>query len=90
MSISQIAEGFYNNLVKNEQELFNYRIEICKQCKLFKKDNILGDICNSKLYLNPDTDEISTIRKKGFNKGCGCVLKAKCRVRSSVCPNNKW
>lgn len=90
MSINQIAQGFYNSLVKNEQELYEYRIEICKKCKLFKKDNILGNICNSKLYLNPITEETSIHRQKGFNKGCGCVLKAKCRVRDAKCPNNKW
>lgn len=90
MSVSQIAEGFYNNATNKKEELFNERIEICKRCKLIKSDKIFGDICNSRLYLNPKTDETSKENKEGFLRGCGCVLKAKTRVESAHCPVGKW
>lgn len=90
MSIGQIAEGFYNNLTNKEEDLFDERIKICKQCKLLKQDNIFGEVCNSRLYLNPNTDETSKIPKEGFFRGCGCVLKAKTRVKYAKCPAGKW
>lgn len=90
MSISQIAEGFYNNATSKEQDLFEERIEICRKCKIMKQDSIFGEVCNSRLYLNPITDEISKMAAPGFFRGCGCVLKAKTRSRSSRCPARKW
>ena len=90
MSINQIAKGVYNRILNKEQELFKYRYNICKDCKLFIDDVRFGPICNKYLYLNPKTDETSSEPKKGFSKGCGCILKAKCRVPDAKCPNNKW
>jgi hypothetical protein len=90
MSISQIAEGFYNNATDKEQDLFEERIAICRTCKLMKMEGIFGEICNSRLYLNPITDETSKVKMDGFKRGCGCVLKAKTRVKGSRCPVGKW
>lgn len=90
MSVGQIAEGFINNLTNREQSLYEKRIKICKGCKLLKIDSIFGEVCNSKLYLNPITDNISRIPKEGYKNGCGCFLKAKARVQHASCPLNKW
>jgi hypothetical protein len=87
--LEQISEGFYNLLMQKEQELYEDRIAICKTCKIMKNDNVFGPICNSGLYLNPITDEVSYIPREGFNHGCGCVLSAKARVKEATCPNRK-
>lgn len=90
MSLSQIAEGFYNNLKNKEQTLHEERMKICKKCKLLKKDPVFGSVCNSKLYLNVKTDETSLNPQKDFKNGCGCVLSSKTRVPSAHCPLDKW
>lgn len=90
MSISSIAEGFYKNLLKLDDEISFERLKICRECKLYNKDGMFGAECNSKIYLNPTTNELSNTPKKGFYHGCGCVLKAKTRVRDEKCPLEKW
>lgn len=90
MSISAIAVGTLKNLFNKDEELFLQRIAICRKCKLHKIDKIFGEVCNSTLYLNPKTNEISAIPKAGFYHGCGCVLGSKCRVKDAECPLKKW
>lgn len=80
MLIQQIAKGFLNNLLNKEDELYKERIKICRQCKLKYNDKIFGESCNSTIYLNPITDEISKKPKEGFKNGCGCILRSKARV----------
>ena len=46
-------------------------------------------MCNRKLYFNPKTNETSIFKKEGFINGCGCILKAKCRVPEAKCIINK-
>lgn len=86
----QIAEGFYNNITNKQQDLYKERIKICRKCKLLKIDDIFGEVCNSKLWINPETDETSTVKKKGFINGCGCILSGLTRKESSKCVMNKW
>lgn len=90
MSINQIAEGFYKSLTDKEKELYEDRIAICRECKLLKTDSVFGEICNGRLFLNPETNETSQVRKEGFMRGCGCVLRAKTRVKTAKCPLGKW
>lgn len=47
-------------------------------------------MCNRKLYLNPETDDVSLEPKKGYFKGCGCRTKAKTRLLNEKCPAGKW
>lgn len=65
------------------------RATICKDCPLYKRA-IGGAICNGKLWLNPITNETSTLPLDGFLKGCGCVLKSKWASESNHCPLHKW
>ena len=88
LQLDKIAEGFYNNILKKEEDLYNERIVICKKCPLFKKTKIFGPVCNSELYIN-DKDEISKTLKPGFVKGCGCVLNSKTRLENAKCIINK-
>lgn len=90
MAIGQIIAGTYDNLVGNNQSLYEQRMEICRGCKLLKIDNILGEVCNSRLYLNPDTDEVSKTKMDGFYRGCGCILGSKTRRPGARCPAKKW
>ena len=63
------------------------REKICRKCPIF---NPVNQTCNPKLYLNPDTDEISTSPKQGFVRGCGCLILKKLRIQSSKCIAGKW
>lgn len=65
--------------------MYEERIKICKQCRLF--DNY---ICNSKLYLNPSTNETSKKDKPFFYRGCGCLLTIKAKNEYAICPCGKW
>lgn len=76
--------------MNKDQALYLERIAVCHKCKLLKKDLIFGEICNSTLFLNPKTNEMSPIPKPDFYHGCGCVLGSKCRVLDEKCPLGKW
>ena len=88
LQLDKIAEGFYNNLLNKEEELYEKRIVICKKCPLFKITKIFGPICNPALYIN-DKDETSKSLMPGFVKGCGCVLSSKTRLEDAKCIINK-
>lgn len=90
MNVGQIINGHINEFFNKEQELYNKRIEICKTCPLYKKDNILGYICNPNLYVNPITKETSDEYKPGFYNGCGCRLSAAARTKDKRCPLGFW
>lgn len=40
------------------EELSEKRLAICRNCPLYKED-YWGPICNSKKYINPETNEVS-------------------------------
>ena len=63
------------------------RERICKACPIF---NPIDEKCNSRLWLNPDTDEVSTTPKPGFIRGCGCILPVKIKSLVSHCIAGKW
>lgn len=86
---NQILEGHWNELMKKENELYDYRMAICKKCPLLK-ETIFGLVCSDKVYINPKTNEISDIPEIGFINGCGCRMEAKVRVPSARCNLNKW
>ena len=69
-------------------ELKNNRLKICYRCPLYSK--MLGGICNNRLWLNVKSGEVSTKKKEGFNRGCGCILESKARLSDATCPNGKW
>jgi len=57
---------------------------------LFIREKFFGEVCNSSLYLNTVTNEVSEVQRKGFIQGCGCVLSSKTRVKEAHCPAWKW
>jgi hypothetical protein len=63
------------------------RTQICKTCPICDLDRW---VCNAKLYLNPQNNDVSVVPKKGYIKGCGCVLKFKIPNPNKHCPAKKW
>ena len=75
-----IIKGHINEVLKKEQDLYLYRIEICKECPLYAKTKI-GHLCDKAKSVNKDGKMIH---------GCGCRLDAKARLFDEKCILNKW
>lgn len=45
-------------------------------------------MCNSRLWLNVETGDVSTNARPGYQNGCGCRLNAKTRLVNAHCPAN--
>lgn len=88
-NISQIAQGFFNNVFDKRKMLYDERIKICRACPLLKVDNIFGEVCNKALYINKE-GKTSKTSKDGYVRGCGCVLASKTRVDEAHCVIDKW
>lgn len=89
MSIKDIVNGHLNELGGKNESLAQQRMAICKGCPLLKEGSF-GPQCNHSLWLNPATNETSTVAKEGFLRGCGCRLNAKTRLPEAKCPCGKW
>ena len=89
MDISDILKGHLNEVSGVNQTISSQRMQICKKCPLYK-ESVIGPICNSKIWVDLKTGDISTIQIDGYVNGCGCRLKAKTTLRHAHCPANKW
>lgn len=87
-NILDIIDGHVNEMFNANEELYEKRMKICKECPLYKLTPI-GPICNPKLYINK-SNEVSAYKKEGFVKGCGCRLNAKTRLFHGKCIISKW
>ena len=63
------------------------RREICEKCPIYSPARA---ICNPNLWLNPDTNDVSSKAKPGYIRGCGCAVKIKMRNLSNHCIAGKW
>lgn len=63
------------------------RMEICRKCPIYSSAR---GICNPKLYLNPETNDISIAPKPGYIRGCGCFIKFKMKNPHLHCVAGKW
>lgn len=70
-------------------ELAKKRLEICKQCPLFKETKN-GAVCDSNKYISPDGKEWSYFKKDGYKQGCNCNLNWKTNNLSNHCIINLW
>ena len=70
-----------------KEQNINEKLEICKKCPIYAKAR---GICNSNLWLNPQTDEVSSSPRAGFIRGCGCFLQVKTKNPNSHCVAGKW
>lgn len=89
--IRNIVEGHVNELLDINSSIAQPRLKICKLCRLYHQNKITGWMeCNSKLWLNPETNDVSKEKQDGYVKGCGCRINAKIRVANERCPAGKW
>lgn len=68
-------------------EYVTERTKICRACSIC---DVEREVCNAKLYVHPDTNDVSTTPKEGYIKGCGCHLKFKIENINKHCPAGKW
>ena len=65
----------------------NERLEICNSCPIYAPSS---GRCNSKLWINPDTDDVSTSPKAGYIRGCNCFIQVKAKNMNAHCVAGKW
>ena len=58
------------------------RKKICFMCPIYEASR---QRCNPKLWINPDTNEVSIIPKAGFIRGCGCFIMVKMKNLNNHC-----
>lgn len=88
LPISQIVKGHANELLGLNQDISEIRLNICKQCPIYSSE--WGGLCNSKLWLDPNTNQVSLKEKDGYVQGCGCRLLAKTTLPNAKCIAGKW
>lgn len=90
LNVNQIVEGHIKELKKDNEQLYQKRIAICKKCPLFS-NGIMGYVCDSKKCVDINKqDVVKDLPNKGDICGCGCRLSAKTRSESAKCVLNKW
>lgn len=88
MDIGDIIHGHVNEFLNVNADISTPRLQICFACPLYSTK--LGGLCNNRLWLNPNTGDVSTTEKEGYKRGCGCRLRSKTRLPHAVCPLGKW
>lgn len=63
------------------------RLEICRKCPIYSPNR---GICNSKLWLNPSTNDVKSDPTPGYIRGCGCSIYFKTRNINNHCIAGKW
>lgn len=90
MGLDAIIDGHLNELLGLNVDMKGARLKVCKKCPLCKETTLLGPVCNSKLWYNKETGDVSTYKKDGYVNGCGCRLNAKTTLATAECPLGKW
>lgn len=89
LNVKQIAEGHFKEITRQENDLYESRIRICRQCPLYT-DTVAGPICDSKKCYNSETNTVQSYPANGYTCGCACRLNAKTRLKNAKCVLNKW
>lgn len=89
MGLTAIIDGHVKEALGMNQDISENRMKICRECPLYKQ-TAMGPVCNSKLWLDTVTGEVSNVKRPGFKSGCGCRLTAKTRLSYTHCPVGKW
>lgn len=89
INVGQVIKGHVNEITKQENDLYESRIRICKQCPLYTETS-LGPVCDSKKCFNKETNKTQSYPSDGFICGCACRLNAKTRLKNAKCVLNKW
>lgn len=88
MEIGNIVNGHVNELLGLNKDLSKERMKVCQKCPLYSPK--FGGLCNNKLYIDPNTNDISVNAKDGYVRGCGCRLLAKTALLDARCMIGKW
>lgn len=88
MEIGNIVNGHVNELLGLNKDISTIRLAICVKCPLYSPR--FGGICNNRLWYNKETGDVSTRKKDGYVRGCGCRLRAKTTLSNEKCPAGKW
>ena len=88
MEVKNIIHGHINEVFNINEDISQKRLRVCYRCPLYSTK--LGGICNSSLWLNPKTGDVSTEQENGYYRGCGCRLQAKATLSTASCPAKKW
>ena len=88
LPIGNIVEGHVNEILGLNENISENRLQICRQCPIYSDK--WGGICNSKLWLNPETNKVSSQPRDGYIQGCGCRLLAKTTLPHAKCVAGKW
>lgn len=88
MEVGNIIKGHINELLGLNNDISEIRLEICKKCPLYLDK--YGGQCNPKLYMDPNTKDVSLEKKDGYYRGCGCRLLSKTTLSEAVCPVKQW
>lgn len=88
MEIGQIVKGHINEVLGLNKDISEERIKVCLRCPLYSPK--FGGVCNSRLWLNPNTGDVSTYEREGYKSGCGCRLSPKTKLPNAKCPLGKW
>lgn len=88
MEIGQIVKGHMNELLGLNKDISEERLKVCYSCPLYSTK--FGGLCNNRLWLNPNTGDVSTSEQEGYIHGCGCRLLAKTKLPGASCPLKKW
>lgn len=87
--ISSIIKGHVKEVLKQNEELSTYRLNICKGCPLCY-DSAWGLLCNRFKWIDKTTGVVSDTSIDGYIRGCGCRLDAKTRNNDDECVIGKW
>lgn len=63
------------------------RLKICEQCGIYDPER---KVCNGRLYINPENNDVSIRPKVGYIKGCDCYIPRKVLNTKAKCPAGKW
>lgn len=77
-----------NELLGLNKDISEERLKVCYSCPLYSTK--FGGLCNSRLWLNPNTGDVSTTKQEGYKRGCGCKLSYKVKNVDNKCPVGKW
>lgn len=85
--IGQIATGWANDFLGREQELFESRMKICRECPLYNEKN---DRCDASRCINTETGEMAMGPGKDIVCGCNCYMSKATRVPQKRCVRGLW
>lgn len=86
--IEKILDDNVNKLLGLDKDYAKIRQKICEACPIFSERH--GGICNSNLWIDPKTDDISFVARDGYIRGCNCILRFKWNDPVGKCVAGKW